>query len=167
MTIENFNHTIDYWIKELERYTFIQLCAKPSSTSWSLGQMYRHLIDDANFYVEQIKMCIENNNHATEEATTHGKTMLHNNDFPNEVIEGSPNNAFIPQPEGKEQLMNDLLNLKFEMNAMAVLILESPFNGKTKHPGLGYFSAKEWLQFADMHFRHHLRQKKRIDAFLK
>ncbi|HEY8935886.1 MAG TPA: DinB family protein, partial [Cyclobacteriaceae bacterium] len=89
MTIENFNHTIDHWIKELERYTFIQLCAKPSPTSWSLGQMYRHLIDDANFYVEQIKMCVVNNDHANEEATAHGKAMLYNNDFPNEVIEGS------------------------------------------------------------------------------
>ena len=167
MTIENFNHTIDYWIKELEHYTFIQLCTKPSPTNWSLGQMYRHLIDDANFYVVQIKMCVVNNDHATKEATVHGKMMLRNNDFPNEVIEGSPNNAFIPQPGNKEQLMSDLLSLKVEMNTVAALILESPFNGKTKHPGLGYFSAKEWLQFADMHFRHHLRQKKRIDAFLK
>jgi hypothetical protein len=53
------------------------------------------------------------------------------------------------------------------MNTVATLISESQFNGKTKHPGLGYFSAKEWLQFANMHFRHHLRQKKRIDVFLK
>jgi hypothetical protein len=167
MTIENFNHTIDYWIKELEQYTLIQLCTKPSSTSWSLGQMYRHLIDDANFYVEQIKICVVNNDHATKEPTAHGKAMLYNNDFPNEVIVGSPNNAFIPQPESKEQLMNDLLNLKVEMNTVAAMISKSPFNGKTKHPGLGYFSAKEWLQFADMHFRHHLRQKKRIDDFFE
>src|SRR5437762_3357876 len=125
MTIENFNHTIDYWIEELERYTFIQLCARQSPNSWSLGQMYRHLIDDANFYVEQIKMCVMNNDHAIEEATAHGKMMLHNNDFPNEIIEGSPNNAFIPQPENKEQLMNDLLNLKTEMNTVAALISES------------------------------------------
>ena len=27
--------------------------------------------------------------------------------------------------------------------------------GKTKHPGLNYFTAKEWLQFAEMHLRHH------------
>jgi hypothetical protein len=53
------------------------------------------------------------------------------------------------------------------MSSAAIKITESPFGGKTKHPGLGYFSAHEWLQFADMHFRHHLRQKKRIDDFLE
>lgn len=53
------------------------------------------------------------------------------------------------------------------MNNVEMLISKSPFKGKTKHPGLDYFSAIEWLQFAEMHLRHHLRQKKRIDHFLK
>ena len=38
--------------------------------------------------------------------------------------------------------------------------------GKTRHPGLLYFNAVEWLQFAEMHLRHHFRQKKRIDEQL-
>jgi hypothetical protein len=39
--------------------------------------------------------------------------------------------------------------------------------GKTKHPGSNYFTAKEWLQFAEIHLRHHLKQKKRIDDFFE
>jgi hypothetical protein len=50
---------------------------------------------------------------------------------------------------------------------MNVTILKSPFHGKTKHPGLGFFNANEWLQFAEMHLRHHLKQKERIEEFLK
>jgi hypothetical protein len=42
-----------------------------------------------------------------------------------------------------------------------------PSTGKSRHPGLGYFNAGEWLRFIEMHMRHHLRQKERIDAFLK
>jgi hypothetical protein len=38
---------------------------------------------------------------------------------------------------------------------------------ETQHPGLYHFSANEWYQFAEMHFRHHVRQKKRIDDYLK
>jgi hypothetical protein len=38
--------------------------------------------------------------------------------------------------------------------------------GKAGHPGLGYFSAAEWLQFAEMHLRHHFRQKERLDVAL-
>jgi hypothetical protein len=167
MLIENFNQIIDHWIKEIAQYNFIELCTKPSPNSWSLEQMGQHLIDDTNFYIEQIKICVSSNDHASEDALPMGKTMLHNNDFPNEVLQGAPSNDLIPQPESKERLLNDLMNLRAEMNNVAAVIAASPFNGKTKHPGFNYFSASEWLQFAEMHFRHHLRQRKRIDAFLK
>jgi hypothetical protein len=164
--IENFNHTVNHWLSELEGYSFNELCSKPSAAGWSLGQLYRHLINDANFYIEQIEVCVRSNDHTNEEASAAGKEMLVNNEFPNEIIEGDPANAFIPQPESKEKLLLDLVLLKEHMNKVAVMIRETLFRGKTKHPGLNYFSAVEWLQFADMHFRHHLRQKKRIDEFL-
>jgi hypothetical protein len=45
-------------------------------------------------------------------------------------------------------------------------ISASSVQGKAMHPGLHYLSAREWLQFSEMHFRHHLRQKERLDAFL-
>ncbi|MEO5599762.1 MAG: DinB family protein [Cyclobacteriaceae bacterium] len=166
MIIENFNRTIDLWIKELGHYSFIQLCAKPPSNSWSLGQVYRHLIDDAKYYIKQVKICVAINDYANEQAAHDAKTMFCNNNFPDEILEGSPANTHMPQPDNKDQLLNDLLNLKSEINKVAVMISKTSFNGKTKHPGLDYFSATEWFQFADMHFRHHLRKKKRIDEFL-
>jgi DinB superfamily len=166
MPIEILNRTLDFFVNELSKYTFPQLLAKPSPDHWSLGQMYTHLIDDAGFYVEQIKICAETNDHADEEMSANAKEMFRNNAFPDEKIEGSPSNAFIPQPKSKEKLMIALLHLKKELNDAAVLISATPVKGKSKHPGLNYFSAEEWLQFADMHFRHHLRQKKRLDDFL-
>ncbi|HEV9036934.1 MAG TPA: hypothetical protein VGQ51_09945 [Puia sp.] len=45
-------------------------------------------------------------------------------------------------------------------------MIQGPATGKTRHPGLHYFNSLEWLQFAEMHMRHHFRQKKRIDACL-
>lgn len=167
MLIENFNRTIDIWIGALEGYDYDQLTARPSPTSWSIGQVYMHLLDDTSYYVEQIHLCVANDDYANEQTTAAGRNMLLNNDFPNEMLEGSPSNADMPQPGSKQQLIVDLLNLKAAMNNAATLMSESPFHGKTKHPGLDYFSANEWLQFAEMHLRHHLRQKKRIDAFLE
>ena len=167
MLIDNFNNTIDIWQKSLEGYDYRQLTAKPCITGWSIGQVYMHLLEDTSYYLEQIHVCISNNDHATEGATLAGKVMLLNSEFPNEILEGAPSNAFIRQPESKEQLITDLSTLKSDMNLTAIKISESLFSGKTQHPGLGYFSAPEWLQFADMHFRHHLRQKKRIDDFLE
>lgn len=164
--IQNFNHTVDIWIKELDKYHFHTIRIKPSPDTWSMGQVYMHLIADTKFYLSQIEYCIASNNHATEEATPQGKIMLQNNDFPNEILEGAPENRYLPQPFDTGQLRNDLLSLRSAMNKFAEVISQSSFKGKAKHPGLGFFSAHEWLQFADMHFRHHLRQKKRIDDFL-
>lgn len=167
MLIEDFIHTIDIWIKGLEQYDFIQLCAKPAPGSWSPGQVYMHLIEETNYYMEQIKICVSTNDNAFEEASPAAKTMFLNNNFPDEVIEGAPANSSTQQPGNKEQLIGCLLNLKDEINKVGILISKSSFKGKTKHPGLNYFSANEWFRFAEMHFRHHLRQKKRIDDFLK
>ena len=167
MLLKDFNDTIDSWIEALEQYSFTQLCTKSAPTSWSMGQLYAHLINDTNYYIEQIKICVTTNDNVNKEATAFAKTLFFNNAFPDEMIEGAPTNSSIPQPGNKEQLMSSLLHVKIEMNHLATLISTSAFKGKTKHTGLNYFSANEWMQFAAIHFRHHLRQKKRIDDFLK
>jgi DinB superfamily len=167
MLIDDFNHTIDLWINELKKYDFIQLCAKPSPDTWSLGQVYMHLIENTDWFFEQAKICSSTNDNALKKASPDAKKMFLNNDFPDQVMEGPPSNADTPQPENKEQLISCLMNLKDEIKSVAILISTAPCKGKTKHPGLNYFNANEWFQFAEMHLRHHLRQKKRIDEFLK
>ena len=167
MVTENFNRTIDIWINELNQYEFNQLCTKPAPGSWSLGQVYMHLISETSHFVEQIKICLSTNNHATEAAADAAIVMFGNNNFPDEILEGPPSNANTPQPEHKEQLMHGLLRLKEEINSLAASIANNQCKGKTKHPGLNYFNATEWLQFAEMHLRHHLRQKQRIENALK
>ncbi|MFZ1561891.1 MAG: DinB family protein [Saprospiraceae bacterium] len=166
MNIEDFNKAMDYWIASLDQYTFDQLVIKPSPETWSVGQMFIHLIDDTTFFIDQIKICTSTNDHSDEVAIQFAAGMLRNNEFPDEIIQGSPDNVFIPQPENKEQLLRDLMCIKEDMNVVVTLMEDCPFEGKSKHPGLGYFNAIEWLQFAEMHLRHHRRQKSRLDQFI-
>lgn len=70
MLLNSFNHTIGFWIEALEEYTFEQLCAKPTPDSRALGQLYTHLVDDTNYYIEQIK-------YALLPITTQMKKRLH------------------------------------------------------------------------------------------
>ena len=167
MLAEAVNHTLDIWIRSLDRYSFDQLLSKPSPNSWSIGQVYMHLLTNTDYFFEQVRICISADNNADREMSTEAKTMFFNNSFPDEMIEGPPENLSTPQPESKEQLLRSFLALKEELNRIASLTTENQFKGKTRHPGLNYFNALEWLQFADMHLRHHLRQKKRIDIFLR
>jgi len=167
MVTQTLDQTITGWIKSLDNYTLAELRSKPSPVSWSLGQVYFHLIDNSRYYIEEAKICLSSDDHSEEPPSNEGADMFANNEFPDTVIEGPDTNVDILQPNSKEELKNALWLIKDEINSLDTLIPNSHYKGKTKHPGLGYFSASEWLQFADMHFRHHLRQKKRIDDFLK
>jgi DinB superfamily len=163
--IDDLTNAIDHWIEELDRYTLIELCTKPSSAGWSLGQVCLHLVKNTRYYIEQAKICSSVCDHMCEEPSAEALKMFMNNAFPDAIIEGPDTNTFIPQPASKEELKNALLSLKDEINSG--IISNNIYEGKTRHPGLGYFSADQWLQFADMHLRHHLRQKKRIDDFFE
>ena len=167
MTIEDFNHTVDIWLTQLERYSFAEICTKPSLKSWSLGQVIMHLVSETNFYLQQINICISSNENSHEEATINAKMLFLKNALPDQIIEGPASNLLVSQAESKTQLMHSLRDLKDAFGEVNVRMLKSSFHGKTKHPGLGFFSASEWLQFAEMHLRHHLQQKERIDHFLQ
>ena len=162
--IDSFSNTIDTWITELEHYSFPELTATPFTGGWSMGQLYMHLILETNFYIEQIHSCISSNANAAQPLGARARELFIINSFPDEKIEGPPSNAFVPQPGSKQQLVQALGNVKAAMNAAAVAISASQFHGKTQHPGFNYLTAAEWLQLADIHLRHHLRQKKRLDA---
>ena len=167
MSIEDFNQTIDTWIDALQRYSIEDLTAKPSPDSWSMGQLYNHIIDETEFYVGRIRICTSSNRNSNREMSMEGKEMFRNNAFPDERLKGAPSNSRIPQPKSKEELVKKFMDLRMAMNDTAVVMKETFFNGKAKHPGHNYLNASEWLQFADMHMRHHLRQKKRIDDSLR
>ena len=165
MVLEDFNKTIDIWITELDKYTIHQLVSKPLK-GWSLGQLYMHLVNDSQFYIEQINICLLENENSNEESSDFARMLFSNGSFPDEDIAGDPSNSFIKQPDSKEQLQDFLISLRTEFNKLYKPITQSTFKGKTKHPGLNYFNAIEWFLFAEMHFRHHLRQKKKIDLLL-
>ena len=165
--LQQLNATIDIWKESLIYYTDEALRRQPLTGSWSIGQLYLHLITDTLFFIKQINLCLTNNDNVNEEATETGKIMLRENEFPDMKLEGDPSNAHIPQPSGSEELMTRLVYVQQRLNELYLQYQSTKYFGKSKHPGLGYFSAGQWFQFADMHFRHHFRQKKRIDAFLQ
>jgi hypothetical protein len=159
-----FNVTIDTWIGFLDDYTLPMLCRIPATGSWSLGRMYIHIIEDTSWFVEQVKATLLTSDNAGQDMNDIGKTIFRNNELPDRAL-ANPNN--IPdarQPKTKEELAQALIRIKEEVNQLCGAYDLSSAKGKTLHPGFLYFSALEWLQFADMHMRHHFRQKKRIDA---
>jgi len=157
-----FNKTITAWIDALEDYNLEQLHQLPYPNSWSLGQVYRHIIDDTSWFVEQMRAALQSNEHHDKDMHDDAKIIFRNNSFPDIQIDGPATNTFIPQPESKEELQHRLQSIKDDVN----LLDFTHSHGKTQHSGLQFFNALEWLQFAEMHMRHHFRQKQRIDAIV-
>lgn len=164
--ISAFQNSIDLWLDQLEKYTYSELIQNPGAESWSLGQVYMHLIEETDFYLQQITACICYSRFSNKKRTTAASALFENNEFPEDRIAGDPRHINIPQPESKNKLQDALLQLKSNIIMVASQITMEARQGKMKHPGFGYFTAAEWLQYAEIHLRHHLKQKHRIDEFL-
>lgn len=166
LLLHAFNDTIQKWIDFLDDYTLEMLCQKPDDNSWSLGQVYTHITDDTAWFVEQMAAAMQTQADSDKKMHEHARSMLQNNSFPDVMIEGPATGVFIKQPESKEEVRLKLSVIKAEVNNLYAMFDPSKTVGKTRHPGLLYFNTLDWLQFAETHLRHHLRQKARIDAKL-
>ena len=161
-----FNETILKWINYLDDYTLDMLGQKPAADSWSLGQVYTHITNDTAYFVEQMRASLLTSTDGEKQMHEHARIMLRNNEFPDIRIDGPATNTFIRQPESKDELRQKLSAIKGEVNSLYTSFDVSNGTGKTRHPGLLYFNSLDWLQFAEMHLRHHFRQKKSIDEKL-
>ncbi|MBN9299164.1 MAG: DinB family protein [Filimonas sp.] len=165
--LTRFNETADVLLNALARYSLTTLQQQLQPGAWSLGQMYTHILDDTEYYIEQMKAALATAENTTETMHTDAKAMFANNAFPDIQIAGPTTGIYIPQPESKELLVQRLSSIKATINTLYQSFDDTKPQGKTLHPGLLFFSSLEWLQFAEMHMRHHFRQKERIERALK
>lgn len=165
--IEQFNQTIDSWISELPAYSLQELLKKPDSNSWSMGQLYEHLIEETNWYIGQIAASLDNEDHADKDKSEEAKALFRRGSFEDRMFSGDPliSNK-VKQPASVGQLVSDMKKLKADVNAMRERMQGTSCYGKSEHPGLGFFTCYEWMSYIEMHMRHHLKQKDRIKAFL-
>jgi hypothetical protein len=164
--IQRFNETIDQWIVALDNYTLEMLHQKPRPGSWSVGQVYVHITDDTKYFIGQMSLALASNADSEKDMHPDARSLFQNNGFPDMLITGPATDDTVPQPKSKEELNQSLVATRQKANRLCAIYDLSVSTGKTRHPGLLFFSALEWLQFAEMHLRHHFRQKKRIDEKL-
>lgn len=168
MKIKNFNDTIDIWIEDLTRFNIGQLKIKPDDRSWSLGQLYEHLIEETNWYNGQIEMTLGNEKNIEKETSDAANIILKRGAFEDKLFRGDPLiSENIKQPTTTSKLKVDLEQLKKNTNDIWEKINNTSKHGKSEHPGIGFLNCVEWIQYSEMHLRHHLKQKKRIEFFLQ
>jgi len=160
--LQLFNKTTDRWIACLDDYTLTMLHQKPGDGSWSAGQVYTHIISDTHFFIGQMKLALADTENHNKQMHSDAVEVLNNNDFPDIKIV-NPTASQPPQPHDKNEIIIGLTSIKRDMREICLVNDLDKSTGKSLHPGLLYFSALEWLRLAEIHMRHHFRQKNRID----
>jgi DinB superfamily len=164
----NWLKTVAFYESELPKYSESDFFKKQSEEAWSIGQMYQHLVKGTMvFHAKFAENALATDENSEEGKTMPGKISYLIGGFPPIKIKVPASTEYTPpQPKSKESVIEDLKNLKIQLQDLAEKIDASDSRGKTKHPGFGYLTALEWFQMIEMHFKHHLRQKKRLDKFL-
>jgi hypothetical protein len=168
--LAKFSEVLDTWERALINYSETDFLKKPSDDAWSIGQVYHHLIKATiGFHLPQVEICLKNVENTHESKMMPGRVSYFLGSIPPIKVKVPPTPEYTPpQPESIAWVKVKLNELRPKMAKMAALLAESQGKtGKTKHPGFGYLDANEWFQLVEMHFRHHLRQKARLDKFLK
>ncbi|UHA75578.1 DinB family protein [Paenibacillus sp. 481] len=151
----------------LDTYTFEQLVKKPSAQQWSLGEMYNHIIETGLLQIAALKKCVDAPKMPGATKTWKGKVVFMLGSIPPiraKVPESAEHTAF--QPTSKEELKERLQAFAQEMRDLAPQLEKIDSDRKVEHPYFGHINAIEWYDHILMHVRHHLRQKKRLDAWL-
>ncbi|MGG5210587.1 DinB family protein [Chryseobacterium sp. MIQD13] len=153
-----FEHTLSVFMEDLEEYTEMVFRKKESPDRWSLAQLYMHIIIDTNWYFDQLESCFGNRLNADREMSDNAKEMLLQNSFPDIKIKG---NSSVPENDSIliDHVKRDLRLLLERSQSVWSRIKSEPVSGKAEHPGFRYLSPIEWYQFAEMHIRHHFKQK--------
>ncbi|WP_409344869.1 DinB family protein [Paenibacillus sp. MBLB4367] len=171
-SLQRLEEIAEHYIRELDRYDLEQLTRQPNEQEWSLGQMYVHLINSALFmqlrHVETCQNQFEPGARHAAEKTAEGAAVFALGGFPPIKIQVPASAAYTPpQPESKEQLIDGIRQVIRRMVELEPALDAVPEEHKVPHPRLGALNAKEWFALVGMHFRHHLLQKERLDAFLE
>ena len=168
MQLDKFIETIDVWIEALSGWNSCDLSKKPDEKSWSLGQLYQHILEETRWYFSQIDVSLNDKDHARVETSEAAKTLFERGSFEDKRFQGDPFlSENVKQPGSVEQLLREFATLKRETILIWNKMQDGNDYGKSEHPGLGYLHCFEWLHYAEMHMRHHLQQKARIECFLK
>ncbi|OZB94243.1 DinB family protein [Paenibacillus sp. XY044] len=168
---QDFETAVDRYLTELEGLSMDQLLSKTNEEEWSIGQMYLHLIQSAQFMqLQQVDHCLAGSGAAlatTEDKSEIGRTVFELGSFPPVRVRVPASPQYTPQqPESKEQLIEGLRGVVERMKRMEPAVSQAPEQNKIPHPRLGPLSAKEWFLLVEMHYRHHFLQLDRLKSEL-
>jgi len=168
---KKFLDTAKYYLKELDFYGKNQFKYKSTENDWSIGQIYDHLISGTcAYHLKQIENCLQKKGGSEKgKKKFKGTILFFLKSFPNMRIKGVPATIYTPeQPESPVKVKDELYKfIKVMQQTAKDIDAAGQLKYKLSHPSLGMMNAEEWYMLIEMHFRHHLKQKSRLDEIIR
>lgn len=158
-------NVIETYITKLQTYIYKQFIFKPSSTEWSIGQVYDHCIVVALEYCDAAEDCLAGKGELQTGKTKFGEELFERGGFPPikitlpDEMNQAPDNSYT-----REELVIQLETLTQRIEALKGQIELAQPTLAVRHGGFGWLTAAEWLALVDMHFTHHLRQLNTLET---
>ena len=140
----------------------------PAEGIWSYSEVYSHVFTANQACFMAIGNCINGKAEETvEKAKRSGRLILFLGIFPPVKIKAPKRIAEMVQQIDKTEAQKQMQQLQDMLQKVLPGIAGAPVSQKAKHPFMGYFDARQWLRFIEIHTRHHLKQLGRIEKALK
>ena len=157
---QKLEQVIRGYLKALSQYSEEQFGYKPNEDTWSIGQMYEHLLASSHqLFFKKINACLRQQYGSPEgEKISEGAKIFSYGSFPPIKIK-VPQAWQRPQPtpQSRESYAVALNQLLTDVRSLGEEVAKDTAAYKTNHVVLGMLTAAEWYQLLEMHFRHHLR----------
>ena len=163
----------DEWLADLRLLDETVIQIKPDEKSWSLAELYDHVMRVARTY--QIPNMERSMTEAAKKKKRKNKygiaifnlglrkdVKIKMEKFPKPLVDN-----FTPVKRNKSDLLNDFISFIEEVNGLKDILDKSSRKNKHYHPMFGDLNTKEWFSLIELHLWHHDKQRRSIKTALE
>ncbi|MET0759024.1 MAG: DinB family protein [Flavobacterium sp.] len=169
--LKKYELHIREWIAAIENYNVTEFELQPANDAWSIGQVYDHLANVTDKCVTNALLCADNKGETGHSGFGSAIFSLMGTFPPIKMrikkIPPGLENIYSPRQINKDEARKKLEDALQKMKNSLLLVKSADKNQRVKHWAGGWFNSQQWYHSSEMHLKHHFRQKKRIDNYLK
>ncbi len=157
---KELSEVVEQYYNSLQNYTNENFEKNFEDGSWSMAQLYNHLFSSSRHWINgKITNCINQEKGVKNaELTPEGSFILGRGYISHTKKVNMPDGMPQPEAQPKEFFEKELVNYSVYLEELVEQI-----NNQIE-PIFGMLTAKNWLTFDLIHWKHHLRQQKEIEA---
>lgn len=151
----------------LERMSDEEFQRTPAEGVWSYSEVYSHIFKANLASLIAAEQCI-NGTAEKISASTHWmvRMILFIGRFPPGNYKVPASIADMTVKMSREEARNLIIKFKSRLDNISPRISKASKYHKVKHPRLGFFNARQWFRFVEIHTLHHQKQLDRISHML-